>query len=61
MPAMLAEVEHVRQREGEPRLDVRALERLLGEAGAQLPADVNAFVGARLRAHPAYGGAAPAR
>jgi len=36
-------------------LDVRGLERRLAEAAEQLPADVNAFVVARLRAHPAYG------
>ena len=83
MPALLAEVEHVRQCAGEPRrrwfvwddldykgspvlaadgpLDVRALDRRLEEAGSGLPADVNASVVARRRAHPAYGRSAPAR
>jgi hypothetical protein len=40
-------------------LDARGLERRLREAGGRLPADVGAFVLERLRAHPAYAGAAP--
>jgi hypothetical protein len=36
-------------------LDVRALEGLLRAAGARLPAEIAAFVVARLRAHPDYG------